>query len=293
MQIISVSQLDSKHLDAVAHLLNTCKKMDGASIPTYPHLLETLRVQSPTLLCYERDILIGLLAVFYFYEDAVEISLLVHPNFRKQGIAKTLWDIMKTGITQAHYPIKAFIVSSPTSINQSWLSKKDFIFEHTEFDMACTPHKALSLKQDTTPTFQIRTANKNDINALCKIDSLCFNAKRPSPVLRMEKLLATKNLFVFVLVYQKQCIGQVHLVFEHHQEVRLTDLAVLPNMQQKGFGQALLSYAMNTAYSKKQKKISLCVAAKNQRALHLYQNIGFKIYIAIDYYKKRFSLDRF
>ncbi len=287
--ITHTHQLSESALNALQSLLNTCQENDKASIPVYPHLLAAYRPGPPSLLYYQQKQLIAFIASFHFYPKAVEIALLVHPAYRRQGIAKQLWSEMSQKIQSSLPPLTDSIVSSPHQLNQIWFKQHHFQFEHTEYDMHCTPYIPNHTHQHTD---RIEQATHDDLKALHTIDHACFNPNRPDPIERLTKLLQTPNIKIFLMHHQEEIIGQVHLVFEKDR-VRLTDLAVLPHVQQKGFGQALLSYCLKYAYENHSKKITLTVAAKNQHALHLYQNVGFQIYNAVDYHKRGFLLDRF
>ncbi|MDF1646565.1 MAG: GNAT family N-acetyltransferase [Legionellaceae bacterium] len=287
--ITNAHQISPSNLNALQALLNICQSTDGASIPVYPHLLKNYRQGPPTLFYYEQEQLIGFAAFFYFYADAAEIALFVHPNHRKQGIGQTLWKAMLNNIHPLIPPLEYLIFSSPHGLKQTCFNQKAFQFDHTEYDMHCTPYTP-----DTAhhPAYKIQQANIDDIKALHAIDHACFNPNRPEPIERIQKLLTTPNIEIFLMFHKKQLVGQVHLIFEKNQ-VRLTDLAVLPHMQRQGFGHALLAYCLKYTHKHQQQKITLTVAAKNQNALHLYESTGFKIYNAVDYHKRSFSLDRF
>lgn len=43
-----------------------------------------------SFLYYQNGSLIGFLSVYFFYDDAVEVAVLVSPQYRRQGIAKQL-----------------------------------------------------------------------------------------------------------------------------------------------------------------------------------------------------------
>ncbi len=287
--ITSTHQLSKATLSALQPLLDACHIADKAVIPIYPHILESYRPGPPSLFYQRQEKIVGFLAFFHFYPAAAEIALCVHPDYRRQGIAKVLWQEMCQKAHTALPSIKHLIVSSPHDKHATWLKQHAFEFEQTEYDMSCDVYLP-ELQHDSTCT--VREANHEDIELLHIIDHACFNPNRPEPILRIRKLLETSNIKIFLMFHQTHLVGQVHLVFEPNQ-VRLTDLAVLPDMQRQGFGQALIEYSLKYAYQKQQKKITLTVAAKNNMALRLYQNVGFQIYNAVDYYKRGFLLDRF
>lgn len=276
----SLYQLDAASLDAVRGLSRACQESDGHTIPFYPHLLVNHRPRTACLLLFEEDILIGFGTLFHFYQDAVEICLMVHPKHRQKGIAHQLWTSLKASISTSAF-VKRAIVTSPHDSFTGLLQEKGFSRQHTEYDMACKPNPKL------TKHASVRKACPEDINALCRIDAACFDPDRPNPIFRLEKLMTTPNIHIFVLEEENQIKGQVHLIFEE-EHMRLTDLSVLPEYQGQGLGKVLLDFGLLFAKTHNQNKISLSVAALNKQALTLYQNMGFKTYNAVDYFEKSF-----
>lgn len=274
-------QLDKASLVALQSLLSACQKIDGHSIPVYPHLLAEYRPGPSSLLYYDKGILVGFLAIFHFHPDACEIALLVDPAHRTQGLATALWGTMLPSVRAIRPAIQYFIISTPSGLHQAELAQHAFEFQHSEYDMAYSNDAPCTMPE--TP-LTIRRAEHDDIPSLCIIDKACFNPNRQQAALRFERALDNPNVHVFVAEHHHQIIGQVHLTFEDTQ-ARLTDLAVLPALQKQGFGHALIAHCLLDAYKLKQYRVVLVVAAQNQRALLLYQNLGFKTYNAVDYYK--------
>lgn len=290
MLIESVYQLHAEMLTALNGLLRACWKTDKATIPTYPHLIKEFRAGLPSLLCFENNQLIGFLAGFFFYNDAIEISLMIHPEYRQKGLASKLWQMLITHLKH-NKVLNRLIITSPSGIYTKLLTHHGFHLTHTEVDMVCIPYTPDELQvtlsaADREQTF-IREATMEDLDNLCAINTICFESKWSDPTMRMRTILQTPNLSVFVCVYQGQCIGQVHLVFEPNQ-VRLTDLAVLPEVQYKGFGRLLVLFALGYVHERKHEKLCLSVEITKKHALKLYQDTGFKIYNAVDYYEKSF-----
>ncbi|MDF1827157.1 MAG: GNAT family N-acetyltransferase [Legionellaceae bacterium] len=274
-------QLDPVSLIALQALLTACRITDEHTIPVYPHLLAAHRSGPPSLLFYEDNKLVGFLAAFHFQPHTCEISLLIDPSHRRQNIAHLLWHTMLASIYTIRPKIKQLIISTPHAFNASVLNQHDFYFDHSEYDMELID--IASARIPNTP-LMIYPAEHTHISSLCLIDKACFDPNRPHPELRFQRCIDASHTHVFVAEYAGKIIGQVQLTYEETQ-VRLTDLAVLPAWQGRGFGQALVIHCINHAFENNQTRMTLVVAAKNQHALKLYQNLGFKIYNAVDYYK--------
>ncbi|MDF1683732.1 MAG: GNAT family N-acetyltransferase [Legionellaceae bacterium] len=274
-------QLDHISLVALQSLLTACQAIDGHVIPTYPHLLAEHRQGPPSLLYYDEGVLVGFLAAFHFQPHTCEVSLLVDPNHRKQHIATALWHTMLSSVHAIRPAIKHLMISTPHDFNLNRFKHHDFHFQHSEFDMEYLSNTPPQLSH---PSLVIRPAEHAHINHLCIIDKACFNPNRQHAELRFKRAIDNPDIHIFVAEHAGQVIGQVQLHFEKNQ-VRLTDLAVLPAWQGQGFGQAITSYCLNYMFKHNKNRMTLIVAAKNQQALRLYQNLGFKIYNAVDYYK--------
>lgn len=274
-------QLDQASLIALEDLLSASRTTDGYTIPVYPHLLKEHRSGPPSLLFYDNDVLVGFLAAFHFHPHMCEVSLLVAPSHRRQNIANLLWHTMLASIYNIQPSIKYLMISTPHAFNRSLFHHHDFHFDHSEYDMERL--NLLPLHQRNTP-LKIYPAKHAHIADLCLIDKTCFDPHRQHAELRFQYAIEASNIHIFVAEHEGQIIGQVQLTYEKTQ-VRLTDLAVLPAWQGQGFGYALVEYCLSHAFKHEQARMTLVVATKNQQALKLYQNLGFKIYNAVDYYK--------
>lgn len=276
-------QFDQASLIALQSLLMACQATDGHAIPVYPHLLAQHRQGPPSLLYYEHDMLVGFLAAFHFQPQTCEVSLLVAPTHRKQGIATLLWHTMLPSIQTIRPSIKHLMMSTPHDFNLSLLERHACHFQHSEYDMEYLSNTSPRL-DNPHPTLTIRPAEHTHITRLCIIDRACFDPNRQHAELRFMRAIDTPNIHLLIAEHAGQIIGQVQLHFEENQ-VRLTDLAVLPAWQGQGFGQAIVVHCINYMFKHHHNHMTLVVAAQNQHALQLYQNLGFKIYNAVDYYK--------
>ena len=96
LMIKSTHQLDEQQLKDLKDLRARCKKENGSTPNIYVHILSQLRTLPASLLYYKKGKLLGFLAAFFFYDDAVEISMLVDPKARRKGIAKELMGSIST-----------------------------------------------------------------------------------------------------------------------------------------------------------------------------------------------------
>ena len=88
--IVNNSQLTPSQLDDFELLKISCIKYDQDLPTLYPALLTEKRSVEGNFLYYRDGVLIGFLAIYFFYKSSCEISLLVAPTFRRQGIGRQL-----------------------------------------------------------------------------------------------------------------------------------------------------------------------------------------------------------
>ena len=274
----STHQIDAQQMQALAELSAICKASDGNIIPYYPHIISQYRSTPCNILYYQKQQLVGFLSVFFFYSDACEIAMMVSPRFRKKGIAQRMvGGIMPLLQTQG---IESIIFSTPGDRNKAWFVAKGFSYHNSEFEMQMLPQQPLLLSSNDVV---IRQAVDSDLESLCFIDKCCFSSPQADSINRFTELLQSRKHKLFIVVYQEQIIGKAHLFFLENQS-RLSDIAILPAFQKRGYGSQLIKFCVDYAYVNQNLPVFLDVETTNQTALQLYSNIGFVITNARDFW---------
>lgn len=271
-------KLNAKKLSLLNKLCADCRRHDGNLIPFYPHLLSQHRSTACNILCYQREQLIGFLSIFFFYQDACEIVLMVSPHYRRRGLATRL--LKRAFLLLKNHPVKTVIFPSPTQINDAWLHQHGFYYQISEYEMQCTHRDRISLEQER---LEICDATENDIPILCDIDNACFPLQSPYPSLRFQEILCDPQYKVLIAFKDGLPIGKAHIATRQHQNF-LSDIAILPTYQGQGYGGFLLGYCINACLNLNSLPIKLTVETTNQQALTLYSRQGFKVTNAYDYW---------
>lgn len=272
------NQLNDRQLKDLERLTTVCKKKDGSVPNLYTHILAQPRALPASRLHYEDGQMMGFLSVYFFYDDAVEIGLLVHPLVRRRGIAKQLIQSIMPLVQTHHF--HHLIFSSPSHLNDHWLPQKGLTFLHSEYYMV---RDDLNPLLDAPLSLIYRQATAKDIPVLLQIDEACFTKKESKPVDRFEQMLGDRQYLIILVFRDNQPIGKAHFRWED-KGATLSDIAILPVLQGKGLGTALIRYCINYALSEGKSHLSLDVETHNQRALNLYTKLGFRIENACDYW---------
>lgn len=111
-----------------------------------------------------------------------------------------------------------------------------------------------------------------------KIYNECFYDMRkaleikPYNFLHSYEQIADKVKDIFLLVEEQEIIGSVACYGNE-----IDDLVVNRRFQHQGYGRQLLLWGMNQIRKKSMEPITLHVAAWNERAISLYQAVGFEV----------------
>lgn len=103
--IQSTNSLNDHQLLEAKALIATCRNYDGTFRDPYLSNMLNFDPNMPAFfLCYEKGELVGLLTVYADDQD-VDVAILVHPNHRRQGIARALYRSFEK--ETASYPIES------------------------------------------------------------------------------------------------------------------------------------------------------------------------------------------
>ncbi|PAF49801.1 hypothetical protein BKH41_00405 [Helicobacter sp. 12S02232-10] len=120
----------------------------------------------------------------------------------------------------------------------------------------------------------IENAALTDIDTLCNIENQVFMPWEG----RFSKRVFFYHLHygdrIFILRKNGEIVGYL-LVLTHSKSLRIYSLAVLPKFQGKGYGEILCRYGIDMARAKKKDFIYLEVRSRNQKAIALYEKLGF------------------
>lgn len=272
-------QLDDATLTDLNTLSLACKKEDGHHIALYPHLLREQR-PAPSILYYQEKTLIGFLSLYFFYDEACELSVMVAPASRRRGIASRLFLEARPLLLDRHIPNLVF--STPHGLDHGWLVSRGCQYEHTEYEMQWP--KGTPPPLPDTKTWTIRKATLSDLQALCAIDNACFPTPLNNIGARIERLLTNPAYTLFVAQKEGALVGKAHVCW-HKDGVYLTDIGILPPLQGQGFGSFLLAHCIDHVLSKGESTIRLTVETSNKKALGLYTRLGFVLDNAHDFWR--------
>ena len=266
---------DHQLLEAKA-LIAICQKYDGTFRDPYLSNMLNFDPDMPAFfLYYEKGELVGLLTVYADDQD-VEVAILVHPNHRRQGIARALYRSFEKETTS--YPIESvtfqtervFLERHPDFIN-NWGLVED---EETETwlgkDRRPYPLAKLS-------NLDVLLADRSYQDQISQLKFQAFSEEHESKEVvdrYVAKALKDPESRLYILLKNGQVIGTCTVDLSSNTNY-LYGLAIAELERGKGYGSYLAKSLVNKLIEQNDKAFQIAVEDSNVGAKRLYEKIGF------------------
>ena len=282
------NKLSQEELSEAKKLINCCQAYDETY--RYPYLSNMLNFD-PNMpaffLYYEKGGLVGLLTV-YADDPDVEVAILVHPNHRRQGIARALYRSFET--ETASYPIESV----------TFQTERIFLERHPEFasnwGLVEDEETETWLGRDRTAyAFDSRSdvdvllAEPSYLEAIARLHHQTFSDETESPELShryISEALKDPDSLLYILFKDGQVIG-ICTVDVSGTSNYLYGLAVVEDYRGKGYGSYLAKSLINQLIEQNDKAFQIAVEDSNLGAKRLYEKIGFVRQTQVVYLKSK------
>ena len=278
---------DHQLLEAKA-LIAICQKYDGTFRDPYLSNMLNFDPDMPAFfLYYEKGELVGLLTVYADDQD-VEVAILVHPNHRRQGIARALYGSFET--ETASYPIESM----------TFQTERVFLERHPEFasnwGLVEDEETETWLGKDRRP-YPLATVSNLDVlladrSYQDQISQLKFQAFSEEHESRevvdryVAKALKDPESRLYILLKNGQVIGTCTVDLSSNTNY-LYGLAIAELERGKGYGSYLAKSLVNQLIEQNDKAFQIAVEDSNVGAKRLYEKIGFVKQTQVVYLKPK------
>ena len=266
---------DHQLLEAKA-LIAICQKYDGTFRDPYLSNMLNFDPDMPAFfLYYEKGELVGLLAV-YADDPDVEVAILVHPNHRRQGIARALYRSFET--ETASDPIESvtfqtervFLERHPDFVN-NWGLVED---EETETWLG-KDRRPYPLA--TVSNLDVLLADRSYQDQISQLKFQTFSEEHESKEVvdrYVAKALKDPESRLYILLKNGQVIGTCTVDLSSNTNY-LYGLAIAELERGKGYGSYLAKSLVNKLIEQNDKAFQIAVEDSNVGAKRLYEKIGF------------------
>ena len=270
--IQSTNTLNDHQLLEAKALIAVCQKYDGTFRDPYLSNMLNFDPDMPAFfLYYEKGELVGLLTIYADDQD-VEVAILVHPNHRRQGIARALYGSFEK--ETASYPIasvtfqteRIFLENHPDFASNWGLVEDD----ETETWLG-RDRTAYAL--DSRSDVDVLLAEPSYLEAIAQLHHQTFADEEVSHRYISEALKDPDSL-LYILLKEGQVIG-VCTVDVSGKCNYLYGLAIAEVYRGQGYGSYLAKSVVNQLMEKNDKEFQIAVEDDNVCAKRLYEKLGF------------------
>ena len=274
--IQSTNTLNDHQLLEAKALIAVCRNYDGTFRDPYLSNMLNFDPDMPAFfLYYEKGELVGLLTV-YADDPDVDVAILVHPNHRRQGIARALYGSFEK--ETASYPIESV----------TFQTERVFLERHPEFasnwGLVEDEETETWLGKDRRP-YPLATVSNLDVlladrSYQDQISQLKFQAFSEEHESRevvdryVAKALKDPESRLYILLKNGQVIGTCTVDLSSNTNY-LYGLAIAELERGKGYGSYLAKSLVNKLIEQNDKAFQIAVEDSNVGAKRLYEKIGF------------------
>ncbi|MBZ9622548.1 GNAT family N-acetyltransferase [Clostridium sp. FP2] len=233
---------------------------------------------------YDNEILVGYLGLCNFHGTSVEVSGMVHPEFRRKGIFKKLYLLAKEEWQKIN-PAEVLLLCDHTSIpGLAFINHIGAEYGSAEYKMCLNKKK---FESNPNQVIKLRMATNDDAPEIERQSSIYFGLPEEEvddkEDLEKPTIQLDNNFISYIAELKGIIIGKVHISVTDNEGF-IYGFGVIPEYRGKGYGREILCLALDILKKKQVDNIFLEVATENKKALGLYESCGFEEISVMDYY---------
>ena len=274
--IQSTNTLNDHQLLEAKALIAICQKYDGTFRDPYLSNMLNFDPDMPAFfLYYEKGELVGLLTIYADDQD-VEVAILVHPNHRRQGIARALYESFEKETTS--YPIESV----------TFQTERIFLENHPDFasnwGLVEDDETETWLGKDRRPyplvndsNLEVLLADRSYQDQISQLKFEAFSEEHESKEVvdrYVAKALKDPESRLYILLKNGQVIGTCTVDLSSNTNY-LYGLAIAELERGKGYGSYLAKSLINQLIEQNDKEFQIAVEDSNVGAKYLYEKLGF------------------
>lgn len=282
------NQLTDKERKEAKALIASCQANDHTYREPYLSNMLNFDPNMPAFfLYYQEGELLGLLTVYADNED-VELSILVHPNHRRQGIARALFKSFEE--ETASYPIQSVTFQTERIFldHHPNLASHWGVIEDKETETWLGRGRQ-TYALDSHSDVKVLLAVPSYLEEIAQIHHQAFSDAEEALEVSLRYIaeaLKDSNSLLYILLKEGQVIGLCTVDLSGNSNY-LYGLAVAEDYRGQGYGSYLAKSVVNQLIAHNDKSFQIAVEDDNVGAKHLYEKIGFVKQTQVVYLKQK------
>ena len=238
--------------------------------------------------------LIGYIGICSFggITQPLEITGMVHPKYRRQGIFSKLMELVIEECRRRDAEGILALCDKKSISGQGFLKKISAVYKFSEFEMYLN-HKSYEKVEKQRPSgITFRKAVNADATEITRQNMIYFgddleeeNEDSEDISIFLPEEEEKRGMTIYIAEKEEKVIGKVNLQMSDSGTGGIYGLGVLPEFRGKGFGRAILTFGVEKLKDANATEVMLQVAAENGTALNLYKSCGFQETSVMDYFE--------
>jgi ribosomal protein S18 acetylase RimI-like enzyme len=221
--------------------------------------------------------LVAYAAIFSYNTLEAKISGMVHPEYRRRGLARALIQAASQEIDNRGIETQTLIVPTRSTAGQAFAKAIDATFSFSEYEMDLAAPRELANRNEN---LHLKPVMETDIPFFGCTISQAFDVPEEEVTLKLGDPTRHYNL----IALGEASIGTIAARTEEKQTM-IYGFAVKPEHQGRVYGRQALNDMVAELTAKGNSRIRLEVDCHNEGALGLYLSCGFEVTSGYDYYK--------
>lgn len=278
MQIERYSNVNSRLKVETLQFLEAVSKIDGTvNVPYIGNEYNVYENMPALCICYDEQKIIGIAVLYHDQKfEAPEVGVVVHPEYRLQGISRLLISevdriIKEWQLLPARYYVESVILKQHPQLAQRLLKLES---QPDTSILVVTPE---TLNQpENSQNIILRTLSSDEIEEVSKEVAKVFQVEIEQEQKQLHAVMTDEQSTVYVWQHPQTeeilgmcCTSQVQSM------TYLFSIAVWERFQGKGYATAGLSQIISLLFKQGVSRVQLDVEPDNIAGMRLYHNIGF------------------
>jgi ribosomal protein S18 acetylase RimI-like enzyme len=268
--------LTTQQLQDIEQLQKECESHDHLKLKLNWEMLRKRESNKLDFLHYDNHELVASLGL-YAFGSTVEVCGMVKPCERRKGHFHRLFQQGMETAKQNGY--KKILLNAPAGSNsaKAFLIKQGADYAFSEHQMEWQER---SLEE--VDGFILRPAKADDYDMRVRLSVTGFGVDEEDAQTMESRVNGDKDTDMLMIDVNEETVGKIRVSREDGQ-AWIYGFSILPEQQGRGIGGKVLRRVVKDQSSAGH-SVHLEVQTKNERALRLYESVGFKAVHAQDYY---------
>ncbi|MFN8445440.1 MAG: GNAT family N-acetyltransferase [Caldilineaceae bacterium] len=265
----------------IRDLESICNQSEKINVKLNWGLMKMREPDKPSDFCfYEQGQLVGYMPLDGF-GDQFEITAIVHPAYRRQGIFKQLFAAAHQEAMRRNAARLLLVNYRNSQSGNATVRALGLPYYNSEYHMETSAAELTSLPASQIQLVEVTAENVRDLSSSL---GSSFGAGEWNSEAALLADQQRKDGKYYLAELAGTQIGQIGMVDEGNQAVYIRAVGIAPEWRGHGYGRQLLSALVQKLRDEGYQRYALDVETQNTNALSLYQSCGFHETNVYDYY---------